>query len=138
MTDLIALGALLEDAETHGLVVNALESAAAEMRAVGIDSPGDRLQFDRVATTLDQVTAAMYATSTRASGSVETFADILADRGARETLRSALMMYGRAVVEVWETSTDVSVRGICEQTTANVEWALECIERQEDSPAPPA
>lgn len=128
MTDLHALGALLDNAETHGLVANALESAAAEMRAAGVDSPGDRLQFDHVATTLDEVTAAMYATCARASESVETFADILADRGARETLRSALMMYGRAIVEVWETSTDPSVRGVCEATTSNVERMLERID----------
>ncbi len=128
MTDLDALGALLENAETHGLVANALESAAAEMRAAGVDSPGDRLQFDRVAAKLDQVTATMYATSGHVSELVETFADILADRGARETLRSALMMYGQAVVEVWATSLDVNVRRTCELTTANVERMLETVD----------
>lgn len=59
------------------------------------------------------------------------FDEILADRGARDTLRSALMMYGQAVLEIWETSTDVSLRGMCELATSNVEWMLEAIEAYE-------
>lgn len=130
MTDLDALGVLLADAETHGLVTNALESAASEMRSVEVDLAGDRSCFDRVAVILDDVVAAMHSADERTSESPETFAEILANRGAREPPQVALMMYGRAVVEVWETSTDVSVRGVCELTTSNVEWLLAAIEER--------
>lgn len=130
MTDLRGLGLLLDDGETHALVVNALTAAAAEYRGVAGDAASgvECDHFKRVSSVLESVVAALYAVSGALSEPGDTFADILADRAARETLIAALMMYGQAVLEVWETSIDVSVCGRCELTTANVEWVLEVTE----------
>ncbi len=128
MTDIVALARLLDDAEIHGLVVKALESAMSDFRSADCDSEADRRHFARVSSILDVVVAALHEPNVRLSEPGDTFDDILTDRGARETLRSALMTYGQAVLEVWETSIDVSVRGTCELATSNIEWALETIE----------
>lgn len=134
MTDLIALGALLDDAETYGLVVNALESASAEMRLAGVDSLEDRPHFERVAAILDQVAAALHATSVRVAEPGDTFSAILADRGAHNTLQCALAMYSQAVADVRDSSTDVATQGACELALLNARWILEVMAESTSSP----
>lgn len=127
MTNLKDVSMLLDDVETHALVVNALESSAAGLRTLEPRGGEDGRHFDRVAAKLDRIVSALHAPEGMDEPQVRLLKD-LAERGVQETLRSALMMCGQAVVEVWETSIDEAVRAVCELTTSNVERMLELLD----------
>lgn len=66
----------------------------------------------------------------------DSFAEVVADRGACEALRSSRSRCRHTVVEAREALTDVAVRGVCELTTSDVERCFESSSSDDPQPDP--